>query len=122
MNLDAIGMVPIPSWAAKLKNLYWHRRMARPVSRPCLRTWQRRISEERCRLVLEEGVDPIELHLVCRILVARRDDPAGQWRAERSYVSFLVTQNKGGGLLSWSTSQTDYSVKGAPEAAADRSA
>lgn len=100
MNLDAIGLVPIPSWAGHLKNLYWHLRAARPVSRPCPRTWRRRITAERRRLIQDEGIEPLEVHLVCRILVIRRDDPAAQWRAERAYVAYMLTKQKGGGLLS----------------------
>lgn len=100
MNLDAIGLVRIPEWASSLKTLYWHLRMARPVSRPCPRTWRRRITSERHRLIQDVGIDPLEVHLVCRMLVIRRDNPAGQWRAERAYVAYMLTKQKGGGLLS----------------------
>lgn len=105
MNLDAIGLVRLPDWASTLRTLYWHLRMARPVSRPCPRTWRRRITSERHRLVQDVGIDPLEVHLVCRILVVRRDNPAGQWRAERAYVSYMLTKQKGGGLLSFGKSR-----------------
>lgn len=50
----------LPTWAHNLLSLYWHLRQARGMSRPSLRTWQRRVRAEKKRL-LDEGVDLFEL-------------------------------------------------------------
>lgn len=57
-----------PEWSHNLRSLYWFRRNARPAGRPTIRTLQRRIQREKHRL-LAAGVDPFELHAVCRVLM-----------------------------------------------------
>jgi hypothetical protein len=94
MNLDAVGLVRLPEWSDKLKTLFWRLRAARECSRPSPRTWTRRITEEKRRL-LELGVPQNELHLVCRILRVS-GQPAAQWRAERRYVEFMARKQREG--------------------------
>lgn len=62
-------MMPmLPAHYKTLMNLYWRLRAARGCSRPCPRTWQRRIRAEKTRL-LEAGLtDIFLLHAVCRYL------------------------------------------------------
>lgn len=56
-----------PKWASSLHYLYFRLRTTRPASRPTARTWQRKIRAEKNRL-LAVGVDPFQLHAVCRVL------------------------------------------------------
>lgn len=84
--MEGLYTAKLPEWSRELRNLYWRRRMARPGSKPCLRTWQRRIHAERERL-LSLGVCPFELHAVCRILVCSPREPQRQKVAEQRYKS-----------------------------------
>lgn len=66
-----------PDWAQRLVFLYWRLRMCRGMSRPSSRTWHRRISAEKLRLVAA-GVDPFQLHAVCVLLRRGEHSPAGR--------------------------------------------
>lgn len=70
-----------PEWSGNLRHLYWGLRMARHVSIPSPRTWQRRIVVEKKRL-LAEGVDFFDLHAVCTLL-RRGEHSAAAVRAAR---------------------------------------
>lgn len=94
MNLDALGMVPMPEWSGELRSLFWKLRAARPNSRPAPWTLQRRIRAEKLRLV-ESGVPMIEVHHVCRILRCDRGQHVRQWNAERRYVAYLAAKQRG---------------------------
>lgn len=83
----------IPPWAKELARLYWRLRMTRSMSRPCARTWRRRIHAEKLRQ-LEAGIPAIEIHLVCRLLVSP-DNPVSQGR----WLRYL--ERKRAGLLAW---------------------
>lgn len=98
MNLDALGMVPIPQWAGELRQLYWKLRASRSTSRPSPSTLWRRIRAEKVRLV-ESGESLVEVHHVCRILCCDRYDKVRQWNAERRYVAYLAAKQRG--TLRW---------------------
>jgi len=66
-----------PDWAQRLVFLYWRLRMCRGMWRPSSRTWHRRISAEKLRLVAA-GVDPFQLHAVCVLLRRGEHSPAGR--------------------------------------------
>ena len=97
MNLDGLGMVPLPEWSGELRRLYWQLRAARPNSRPAPWTLQRRIRAEKVRLV-ESGQSLVEVHHVCRILRCTRFQQVRQWNAERRYVAYLVAKQRGTAL------------------------
>lgn len=64
--------------------------MARGVSRPSPRTWQRRISAEKKRL-LSEGVDYFELHAVCNLL--RRSEYSAAAEQARRFLKKCSAEN-----------------------------
>lgn len=98
MNIDAIGLVPMPAWSGELRRLYWKVRACRKHSVPSKGTLYRQIRGEKTRL-LEQGVCRVELHHVCRILGCDRFLKVRQWNAERRYVDYLVAKQKG--TLRW---------------------
>lgn len=75
-----------PEWATELRRLFWFYRMARPCSRPCPRTWRRRITAEKKRL-REAGVEVWELHAVCVLLRRPEHSPAA--KRARKYLERL---------------------------------
>lgn len=98
MNLDALGMVPMPEWSGELRSLFWKLRAARSCSRPSPRTLSRRIREEKLRLI-GLGVSMVEVHHVCRILRCDASQRVRQWKAERLYLAYLVAKQNG--TLRW---------------------
>ncbi|MCM8566181.1 hypothetical protein [Thauera linaloolentis] len=73
----------IPTWAAELRRLFWFLRAARHLSRPTPRTWRRRITAEKRRL-LAAGVDLWELHAVCVML--RRNEHSTAAKRAREFL------------------------------------
>lgn len=57
----------LPPWSHPLANLYFRKRYCRVSDHACRRRAWRKIAVEKKRL-LSEGVEYIELHLVCRHL------------------------------------------------------
>lgn len=57
----------LPEWSSQLANLYYRKRYCREHDHACRRKAWRKIAVEKKRL-LSEGVEYIELHLVCRYL------------------------------------------------------
>lgn len=94
MNLDALGMAPLPEWSGQLRTLYWKIREHRGFQRPSKKTWYRRVQAEKVRL-LGLGVPQIEIHLVCRILACDRFQQVRQWNAERRYVRYMALKQRG---------------------------
>lgn len=66
----------LPNWSGTLRFLFWRLRAARESSRPCPRTWRRRITAEKKRLLEEVGVDAFVLHAVCVALRRSEYSPA----------------------------------------------
>lgn len=62
----------LPEWSSQLANLYFRKRYCREHDNACRRKAWRKIAVEKKRL-LSEGVEYIELHLVCRVLTNPRN-------------------------------------------------
>ncbi len=65
----------LPPWSHALANLYYLKRYCRQYDNACRRKAWRKIAVEKKRL-LSEGVQYIELHLVCRVLTNPRNQSA----------------------------------------------
>lgn len=65
----------LPVWSHALANLYYLKRWCRIPDHNCRRRAWRKIAVEKKRL-LGEGVEYIELHLVCRVLTNPRNQNA----------------------------------------------
>jgi hypothetical protein len=79
----------LPAWASKLHGMYWFVRAAR-IQRE-RRKWYRRVAKERLRLV-ESGVDPEEVRLMCRWLANPDDDR--RWRKYENQRDARVRQQR----------------------------
>lgn len=72
---DALELLMLSPWSHSLANLYWLKRYCRSPDQNCRRRIWRKIAAEKKRL-LSEGVEYLELHLVCRHLTNPRNQNA----------------------------------------------
>lgn len=80
----------LPTWSSRLANLYYLKRYCRKPDHACRRKAWRKIAVEKKRL-LSEGVEYIELHLVCRYLTNPRNRNAqDRLRAYRAQIRLFA--------------------------------